>query len=161
MCMCCLRSGKSYRNVGGAVFFFQAGDGIRDLVRSRGLGDVYKRQPQALALYDQKEGTTRCEQTAATALLGGLPALDGKVITADALHCQRATARTIVEQGGEYCLQLKANQPSLLDHARQLDALPDTPFLPRRPKATADSNIAASTPSPSRPRPSTSPSPAA
>ena len=26
-------------------FFFQAEDGIRDLVRSRGLGDVYKRQP--------------------------------------------------------------------------------------------------------------------
>ena len=25
-------------------FFFQAEDGIRDLVRSRGLGDVYKRQ---------------------------------------------------------------------------------------------------------------------
>ena len=28
----------------GGVFFFQAEDGIRDLVRSRGLGDVYKRQ---------------------------------------------------------------------------------------------------------------------
>ena len=27
-----------------AVFFLQAEDGIRDLVRSRGLGDVYKRQ---------------------------------------------------------------------------------------------------------------------
>ena len=27
-------------------FFFQAEDGIRDLVRSRGLGDVYKRQPR-------------------------------------------------------------------------------------------------------------------
>ena len=26
--------------------FFQAEDGIRDLVRSRGLGDVYKRQGQ-------------------------------------------------------------------------------------------------------------------
>ena len=26
------------------VCFFQAEDGIRDLVRSRGLGDVYKRQ---------------------------------------------------------------------------------------------------------------------
>ena len=25
-------------------YFFQAEDGIRDLVRSRGLGDVYKRQ---------------------------------------------------------------------------------------------------------------------
>ena len=30
-CVCCF-------------FFFQAEDGIRDLVRSRGLGDVYKRQ---------------------------------------------------------------------------------------------------------------------
>ena len=30
-CLCCF-------------FFFQAEDGIRDLVRSRGLGDVYKRQ---------------------------------------------------------------------------------------------------------------------
>ena len=27
-----------------SVFSFQAEDGIRDLVRSRGLGDVYKRQ---------------------------------------------------------------------------------------------------------------------
>ena len=32
VCVCC--------------FFFQAEDGIRDLVRSRGLGDVYKRQGQ-------------------------------------------------------------------------------------------------------------------
>ena len=30
----------------GVVFFFQGEDGIRDLVRSRGLGDVYKRQVQ-------------------------------------------------------------------------------------------------------------------
>ena len=29
---------------GCVSFFFQAEDGIRDLVRSRGLGDVYKRQ---------------------------------------------------------------------------------------------------------------------
>ena len=31
------------------LFFFQAEDGIRDLVRSRGLGDVYKRQVQGRA----------------------------------------------------------------------------------------------------------------
>ena len=30
-------------------FFFQAEDGIRDLVRSRGLGDVYKRQDRTRA----------------------------------------------------------------------------------------------------------------
>ncbi len=28
------------------IFFFQAEDGIRDVVRSRGLGDVYKKQIQ-------------------------------------------------------------------------------------------------------------------
>ena len=32
------------------VCFFQAEDGIRDLVRSRGLGDVYKRQVYAVLL---------------------------------------------------------------------------------------------------------------
>ena len=37
VCMCC---GYDIH----VVFFFQAEDGIRDLVRSRGLGDVYKRQ---------------------------------------------------------------------------------------------------------------------
>ena len=34
LCVCCV------------LCFFQAEDGIRDLVRSRGLGDVYKRQVQ-------------------------------------------------------------------------------------------------------------------
>ena len=33
-------------------FFFQAEDGIRDLVRSRGLGDVYKRQEEQFRLKD-------------------------------------------------------------------------------------------------------------
>ena len=32
------------RSSSWVCFFFQAEDGIRDLVRSRGLGDVYKRQ---------------------------------------------------------------------------------------------------------------------
>ncbi len=134
---------------------------IRDHLGVLSLVDHDDGAPQALVLYDQKEGTTRCEQTAAATLLSSLPALDGKTVTADALHCQRPTARAIVERGGEYCLQIKANQPSLHDHASQLDALPDTPFLPKPPKATAASNTAASTPSPSRPNPSTSPSPAA
>ena len=34
----------------GGFFFFQAEDGIRDLVRSRGLGDVYKRQASPITL---------------------------------------------------------------------------------------------------------------
>ena len=38
------------------VFFFQAEDGIRDLVRSRGLGDVYKRQVETSIAYDRIPG---------------------------------------------------------------------------------------------------------
>ena len=37
------------------IFFFQAEDGIRDLVRSRGLGDVYKRQVLQRSLKAQSE----------------------------------------------------------------------------------------------------------
>ena len=36
-----------YTDLCACFFFFQAEDGIRDLVRSRGLGDVYKRQQPA------------------------------------------------------------------------------------------------------------------
>ena len=32
------------------IFIFQAEDGIRYLVRSRGLGDVYKRQPLVVVI---------------------------------------------------------------------------------------------------------------
>ena len=38
--------------------FFQAEDGIRDLVRSRGLGDVYKRQGYGWEV--MKDGVTGC-----------------------------------------------------------------------------------------------------
>ena len=40
------------------VFFFQAEDGIRDLVRSRGLGDVYKRQDHVNINTKRQVGST-------------------------------------------------------------------------------------------------------
>ena len=40
-----------------SFFFFQAEDGIRDLVRSRGLGDVYKRQGKTIGAYDDPAAT--------------------------------------------------------------------------------------------------------
>jgi Domain of unknown function (DUF4338)/DDE_Tnp_1-associated len=92
--------------------------------------------PHALAVYDQKENTPRCEQTAAAALLDKLPALDGQLLTADPLHCQRGLARTIVEKGGDYLLQIKGNQPRLLGQAQKFDALQGTPFLPTTKAAT-------------------------
>ena len=50
------------------VFFFQAEDGIRDLVRSRGLGDVYKRQQRHHCCVGSRDG--RCAQDAVRAGAG-------------------------------------------------------------------------------------------
>ena len=52
--------------MGKPGFFFQAEDGIRDLVRSRGLGDVYKRQAPGVV-----------KLTHAPEVLRGKPALSG------------------------------------------------------------------------------------
>ncbi|TCM78990.1 IS4 family transposase [Rhodovulum steppense] len=48
----------------------------------------------------------------------GLIALKGKMVTADALHCNRRTVAEINVGGGDWCLALKANQDSLLSDAR-------------------------------------------
>lgn len=134
---------------------------IRDHIGLLTLAQHEDGAPQALAVYDQKEGSERCEQSAAAALLESQPALDGKLITADPLHCQRKLARTIVEKGGDYLLQIKANQPQLLQKAQGLDALQDTPFLSTPIPATGASKPDACTSLPSNPWKPTSPLPAA
>jgi hypothetical protein len=133
---------------------------IRDHIGLLTLAQHENGAPYALAVYDQKENTPRCEQSAAATLLEKLPALDGKMVTADPLHCQRKTARAIVEKGGDYLLQIKGNQPRLHRQAQRLDAMPGTPFLPTPRRATDASKSVASTPSPSNPSPPTSPLPA-
>jgi hypothetical protein len=110
---------------------------IRDHIGLLTLAQHEDGAPVAVAVYDQKEGTQRCELSAASALLESLPALDGKMITADALHCQRTHAATIVQKGGDYLLQIKANQEHLLKKAQALDRLKDTPFLTKPEQDTA------------------------
>jgi len=102
---------------------------IRDHVGLLTLAQHEDGAPQAVAVYDQKEGTERCELSAAQALLENISVLDGKLITADALHCQRQLARTTVEKGGDYLFQVKANQPNLLKKAEGINRLNNTPFL--------------------------------
>lgn len=77
---------------------------------------------------DQKENTTRCELKVAQELLTAVPSLEGKTVTADALHCQKKTTRTILEKGGEYFLQIKANQDNLKKWHRLDNWKP--PFFP-------------------------------
>lgn len=119
---------------------------IRDHIGLLTLAQHEDGAPQALAVYDQKEGTPRCEQTAAAILLEKLPPLDGKILTADPLHCQRKTAAIIVEKGGDYLLQIKGNQPNLLKQAQGMDSLKDTPFLPTPNPATDGSKCGNSMP---------------
>ena len=47
-----------------------------------------------------------------------LLSLKGRIVTADALNCQRVIAAQVVEQGGDYVLALKGNQGSLHDDVR-------------------------------------------
>ena len=44
------------------IFFVQAEDGIRDLVRSRGLGDVYKRQVEYALTDSGAEALTQASE---------------------------------------------------------------------------------------------------
>jgi hypothetical protein len=134
---------------------------IRDRIGVLTLAQHEDGAAQAVAIYDQKEGTSQCEQVVATAMISEIPALDNKTLTSDALHCQRPNARAIGEKGGEYLFQVKGNQPKLLAQAEAFDALPNTPFFSSQTAATAASKIAACTPSPSTPSKPTSPSPAA
>jgi DDE_Tnp_1-associated/Transposase DDE domain len=53
------------------------------------------------------------EHKAALELLGILP-LKGRVVIGDAAFCQRDLAAQVVEQGGDYVLFAKDNQPSLV-----------------------------------------------
>src|SRR5215207_4055578 len=57
------------------------------------------------------------EITAVPKLLD-LLSLKGRIVTADALNCQRAIAAKVVAQGGDYVLALKGNQGCLHDDVR-------------------------------------------
>lgn len=47
--------------------------------------------------------------------------IEGRVVTLDALHTQLATARLVVEQGGDYLMTVKSNQQAMLDDLRAFD----------------------------------------
>ncbi|GHD26386.1 ISAs1 family transposase [Nocardiopsis kunsanensis] len=56
---------------------------------------------------------------AARDLLGVLD-VSGAVVTMDALHAQHTTAEQVLEQGGDYVLTVKANQPTLFGQLKRL-----------------------------------------
>ena len=86
------------------VFFFQAEDGIRYLVRSRGLGDVYKRQAMyrnAGEIKNTKMGILQGKQKVSPDSLANL-VYDCLLYTSDA-----ADERSSVDLGGRRIIKNK------------------------------------------------------
>mgnify|MGYP003381616954 CR=1 FL=1 len=88
-------------------FFFQAEDGIRDLVRSRGLGDVYKRQEQF-----------RDEEVHRLVVFEGLvqpPPEGAGIVEGGIQNCllytsEAADGRSSVDSGGRRIIKKKMNE---------------------------------------------------
>lgn len=76
------------------------------------------------------------ETLAARAMLETL-ALDGVLVTGDAMHTQAATAEVILARGGDYLFQLKANRPAML---REVAAFFGEPPGPLAVFETADAD---------------------
>jgi predicted transposase YbfD/YdcC len=67
------------------------------------------------------------ETLAARALLETL-ALDGLLVTGDAMHAQTATAQLVRDKGGDYLFALKANRPAMLAEVAAFFADPPAPL---------------------------------
>ena len=85
-------------------FFFQAEDGIRDLVRSRGLGDVYKRQMQlSLAIHYIKFKRTLQKEDAKFEI----PEEEYPLVTCLLYTSDAADERSSVDLGGRRIIKKK------------------------------------------------------
>lgn len=69
------------------------------------------------------------EHKAALELIGILP-LHGRVIVADAMFCQRDFCEKVIQNGGDYVLTVKDNQPALLADVAAGFAYQDSSFSP-------------------------------
>ena len=85
----------------------------------------------------------------------GLIDLTGRIVTGDALHCNRRMVKAIVDKGGvdkaivdkgsDYCIGLKSNQRSLLSDARACLSAVDNPKSGAKQPPTAKTETKAHT----------------
>jgi len=114
--------GKFIRNTVGVVCLVDHENGV----------------PRAMARASKKEGEGKdCEIKAAQRMISNQTDLSNTLTTADALHAQRQTARTIVAKGGEFILQAKDNQKTVHNLAKKLTK-DISPLLPAQKRLTAE-----------------------
>jgi predicted transposase YbfD/YdcC len=91
---------------------------------------------------DSRADKAEAELTVAPAVLARLD-WRGRVLTGDALYCQRALCRQVLDAGGDYLLLVKENQPTLhhdlaLLFDRSPSGSPPLPLLDRREARTEE-----------------------
>jgi hypothetical protein len=85
---------------------------------------------QGAVLAQQQIPPTTNEITVVKALLDPVP-LEGAVVTADAMHTQKATAKYVVEEkNADYVFTVKDNQPSVLEAIEDLNLAAFPPSAP-------------------------------
>ena len=98
------------------------GKSVRGATRPDGtrphLVSLYR--PEAGCVIGQVQVTQKSNEIPALPTLIGHSDVSGLLVTADAMHCQRATAEAIVTAGGHYLLFVKDNQPTVFRQAQQL-----------------------------------------
>ncbi len=70
-----------------------------------------------LIIYQKETDSKTNEIPVMQSILANLE-INGSVITADAMHCQKKTAETIRKKKGDYVLQVKKNQSKLLEEIK-------------------------------------------
>ena len=104
----------------------------------RGTFQCHRRSVQLLAAIDHQSGCVlgqtfvpenTNEHKAALRLLRSL-VLEGRVVTADAAFCQRDVCQSIIDNGGDYVLSVKENQPDLKRNIAHEFAASDEAFSP-------------------------------
>jgi hypothetical protein len=73
------------------------------------------------------------EIPAAMRLIKGVP-LEGKIVTGDAIFCQRRICKEVIDRGGDYFFAVKENQPRLW---ADIDTAFEAPFSPLRGEAAS------------------------
>jgi hypothetical protein len=102
---------------------------IRDTIGVLSLVDVDTGVPVMLRVITQKEGDSRhCEKCAGREAVAALPDGQGMLISGDALHTDKTMAGLAVDNGADYLLQVKGNQPALKACLARKTAA--SPFLP-------------------------------
>ncbi len=122
---------------------------VRETVGVLSMADHETGVPMAMTRISKKAGEgKRCEMKSAATVIKNCKHLDRKLITADALHCQKETAQDICEQGGDYLVQVKSNRKKLHQHAKKTMASA-APLLstPKPGTAASSSERSSSTPS--------------